>query len=151
MATRTLSWEERALGRLRSGGRRAGGARDAVIGVLGRQDCAVSAQEAADILEAEGRGVGIASVYRALETLTSLGLVRRLELGDGVARFEPVHAGGEHHHHAVCDTCGQVTPFDDARLEGAMARIERELPHEVTSHDVVIHGTCADCSAPDER
>ncbi|MGI9557846.1 MAG: Fur family transcriptional regulator [Solirubrobacterales bacterium] len=148
MATSSQSWEERALGRLRSGGRRAGGARDAVVGVLARQDCAISAQQAADILDEAGREVGIASVYRALETLTSLGLVRRLELGDGVARFEPVHAGGDHHHHAVCDTCGEVTPFDDAGLEADMSRVERALPLEVSFHEVVIHGTCTDCSDP---
>ena len=141
-------WQVRALGRIRGGGRRAGGARDAVISVLARHDCAVSAQEGSELLAQEGREVGIASVYRALETLHSLGLVRRLELGDGVARFEPVLAGGEHHHHAVCEVCGAVTPFDDDRLEAAMSSVEEALPHRVSSHEVVVHGTCAGCVEP---
>ena len=141
-------WQVRALRRIRGGGRRAGGARDAVISVLARHDCAVSAREASELLAQEGREVGIASVYRALETLHSMGLVRRLELGDGQARFEAVLASGEHHHHAVCEVCGAVTPFEDARLEAAMTSVEGGLPHQVSSHEVVIHGTCPDCVEP---
>ncbi len=141
-------WQTRALGRLRGGGRRAGGARDAVISVLARHDCAVSAQEASELLTGEGREIGIASVYRAFETLHSLGLVHRLELGDGVARFEPALPSGAHHHHAVCEICGDVTPFDDEQLEAAMSSVEATLPHQVSSHEVVIHGTCAGCAEP---
>jgi Fur family ferric uptake transcriptional regulator len=133
---------------LRGAGRRAGGARDAVISVLARHDCAVSAQEASELLTEEGREVGIASVYRALETLHSFGLVRRLELGDGVARFEPVLPSGAHHHHALCEICGEVTPFDDEQLEAAMSSVETALPHQVSSHEVVVHGTCATCTKP---
>ena len=48
-----------------------------------------------------------------------MGLVQRVDLGDGGSRYEPILPGGEHHHHAVCDTCGKVTPFEDERLEGA--------------------------------
>lgn len=148
LASDVSDWEARALARLRGGGRRAGGARDAVITVLARDDCAVSAQEASELLAQEGREVGISSVYRALETLHSLGLVRRLELGDGFARFEPALPSGSHHHHAVCEVCGDVTPFDDERLETAMSNVERALPHRVSSHEVVVHGTCAGCAEP---
>ena len=37
-----------------------------------------------------------------------LGLVRRLEMGHGTARYEAAHPSGEHHHHLVCDRCGKV-------------------------------------------
>ena len=150
MASEVSDWQARALGRLRGGGRRTGGARDAVISVLDRHDCAVSAQETSELLGREGLEVGIASVYRALETLHSLGLVRRLELGDGVARFEPALPSGEHHHHVVCEVCGQVTPFHDDGLEAAMLGVEASLPHSVSSHEVVIHGTCAGCTEPSD-
>ena len=148
VASDLSDWQTRARGRLRGAGRRAGGARDAVISVLARHHCAVSAREASEVLTEEGREIGIASVYRALETLHSFDLVRRLELGDGVARFEPALPSGAHHHHALCEICGSVTPFEDERLEATLSRVEARLPHRVSSHEVVIYGTCAGCTAP---
>ena len=52
------------------------------------QDCCASAQEIHASLRAGGRSVGIASVYRVLEVLSELRLVQRVDVGDGIARFE---------------------------------------------------------------
>src|SRR6266540_1917138 len=81
------SWLEYTLETLRQSGYRSGGARTAVIEVLAEQDCCLGAQEIFDLLrERGGRKVGIASVYRVLELLASLGLVQRVELGAVAAR-----------------------------------------------------------------
>jgi Fur family ferric uptake transcriptional regulator len=55
--------------------------------------------------------------------------------------------GGEHHHHAVCDSCGSITPFEDPSLERAIDRLGSRLDHTVAAHDVVLHGRCARCQA----
>ena len=98
---------------LQAQGLRNGGARRNVIEHLGEQPCCRSAQEIFDGIRAGGGRVGIASVYRVLDQLVELRLVQRVELGDGVARFEPSHGDGDHHHHLVCDDCGKVEPFSD--------------------------------------
>jgi Fur family ferric uptake transcriptional regulator len=139
-------WREHALETLRDGGHRSGGARTAVIDLLARQDCCLTAQEIFDRLRADGRAVGIASVYRALELLTQAKLVQRLEMGEGIARYEPVHAGGEHHHHLVCEDCGKVQAFEDDALEEALDRLGERLGFDVGGHDVVLRGSCAECS-----
>src|SRR5436853_7648633 len=113
----TATWTEQTLASLRSKGQRDGGARRAVIELLGRQQCCLTAQEIFDKLRSEGRRVGIASVYRTLEQLSRDGFVQRVDLGSGTARFEPAHPGGEHHHHVVCDGCGKVEAFADDELE----------------------------------
>src|ERR671934_3092451 len=95
--TGNSTWVEATIASLRSNGHRNGGARRAVVELLGRQQCCLTAQEIFDRLRAEGRRVGIASVYRALEQLTKEGFVQRIDLGSGTTRFEPIHAGGEHH------------------------------------------------------
>ncbi|HEU4979900.1 MAG TPA: Fur family transcriptional regulator [Solirubrobacterales bacterium] len=139
-------WESSAREALSEGGHRAGGAREAVVSLLARQSCCLSAQEISDGLRESGRDVGIASIYRALDLLGELGLVQRVEIGDGGARFEPVVPGGEHHHHAVCDTCGRVTAFEDERLEEQLERLAGRLRHSMSGHDIVIHGDCARCA-----
>ena len=138
-------WQDSAHRALQAAGRRSGGAREAVIGLLGRQDCCLSAQEIADRLRDSGGDVGIASVYRAIDLLHELGLVQRVELGEGPARYEPVVPGGEHHHHAVCDVCGRVTPFEDPQLERQLEQLAGQLRHSMRGHDLIIHGACSRC------
>lgn len=140
------AWAEHALAGLRQAGLRRGGAREAVVEWLGRQGCCASAHEIHEGVRADGRAVGVASVYRTLDTLVELRLVQRVEIGDGVARFEPAYPhGAHHHHHLVCGACGAVEPFEDAGLERALERIADDHRYAMAAHDVVVHGTCERC------
>jgi len=141
-------WTESALSRLRDVSGRSGGARRLVVEFLGRQDCCVSAQEIHDRVRAGGTQVGIASVYRALDGLDELGLLQRVDLGDGISRFERADPGGDHHHHLVCDDCGKVEPFEDPALEAAIVTVAGGRGYDVAAHDVVLRGACGDCRAP---
>jgi Fur family transcriptional regulator, ferric uptake regulator len=141
------AWANHALDGLRAGGFRAGGARRAVVEHLARQACCRSAQQIHEGIRDGGDRAGIASVYRALDTLVELNLVQRIELGDGIARYEPAHPGGEHHHHLVCDECGRVEQFSDAALEHALDRVAGRLGVSLETHDVVLRGPCDDCRA----
>jgi Fur family transcriptional regulator, ferric uptake regulator len=139
-------WREHALGVLRREGHRGGGARSAVIDLLARQRCCLTAQEIFDELRGRGRPIGIASVYRALELLSRLGLVRRLEIGAS-ACYEPERPSGEHHHHVVCERCGKVAAFEDRALEEAIERLARRHRYSVGVHEVTLRGSCPDCRA----
>jgi Fur family ferric uptake transcriptional regulator len=140
------SWDEHARSKLAVAGRRAGRARELVITLLAEQQCCLTANEIVDRLRADGRRVGIASVYRALDQLVGLRLVQRLDFPDA-ARFEPMLPTGEHHHHLVCDDCGRVEPFADRGLERALDRVGTASGYEVGAHDVVLRGACATCRA----
>lgn len=144
-ATEQRSWREHTLATLARAGYRRGGARNAVVELLEQQRCALTAQEIDDRLRARGRSVGRASVYRILELLTELRLVQRIDVGQGVARYERHQPDGDHHHHLVCDHCGRVAPFEDPALEQAIERVSRRLSFAVDDHDVVLHGACGDC------
>ncbi|MEO8291194.1 MAG: Fur family transcriptional regulator [Gaiellaceae bacterium] len=140
-------WREHTEAALREAGFRAGGARAAVLDLLASQDCCASAQEIHESLRENGRAVGIASVYRVLEVLADLRLVQRVDVGDGIARFEPAPPGGDHHHHVVCDDCGKVEPFSDRHLESAIASASGRVGYRVDAHEVVLRGECGDCLA----
>lgn len=140
------AWTETTLASLRSKGHRDGSARRAVIELLGRQHCCLTAQEIFDQLRSEGRRVGIASVYRTLEQLSRDGFVQRIDFGSGTTRFEPMHAGGEHHHHVVCEECGTVEAFADPELERALHNVEGQTGYAVCGHDVVLRGICKACT-----
>jgi Fur family ferric uptake transcriptional regulator len=133
-------WAERATEELRGAGYRMGPARSAVIAFLAGERCCLGAQE---IHQRLGGRVGLASVYRILETLAARGLVQQVDLGDGIARYE-VH-GDEHHHHLICGDCGKVEAFEDEHLEAAIREVEARSGYAIAAHDVVLRGACTTC------
>jgi Fur family ferric uptake transcriptional regulator len=141
------TWADHAADRLAAAGFRRGGARSAVIELLDAQACALTVQDIEAALRAGGRAVGRASVYRVLDELVGLGLATRVEVGQGVARYEPARPGGDHHHHMVCDACGDVFPFADDELERTIDRLAGRVAFDVAEHDIVLHGACASCRA----
>ena len=141
------AWTDHALTTLEREGYRTGTARRTVVELLGRQDCCLSAKEITEALRDQGTEVGLASVYRALELLDALRLVQRLDAGEGVVRYEPADTGDGHHHHIVCERCGQVAAYEDEALERAIHELAARLSWDVDSHDVVLRGRCPGCAA----
>ena len=140
------AWDDHARSALARAGHRAGGAREEVLALLARQKCCLSAQEIHDELRSgERRAVGLASVYRALELLTQLKLVHRVTV-DGTACYEPADPSGEHHHHAICDRCGRMSPFADEELERLVHAVGERLGYAVDAHEIVLRGACPECA-----
>jgi Fur family ferric uptake transcriptional regulator len=142
------SWVDRAEAALAAAGRKRGGARRAMLELLGGERCALTAVQIEDALKrGKRRGVSRASVYRILDELESLRLVQRVETGQAMVRYERVCDSHEHHHHLVCDECGLVMPFSDPGLERAIEKLSEEVPLAVSEHEIVLHGACPECAA----
>ena len=117
--------------------------RDAVREVLAtstRHDWSID-----DVLsELATRGVSadFSSVFRALAFWERDGLVSRVELGDGRARYELTHG---HHEHVRCDACGVVAAVPGCMLETARPQVERLTGFAITGHSLLFSGLCATC------
>jgi len=146
-ATTASDWTEHSVRALADAGYRASAPREEVIDALAELRCSVTAREIADLLRERGSGVGLASIYRALDLLDRHGLVQRFDVGEGVARYEPAMPGGDHHHHLVCDSCGTVEPFEDDALERAIHGLSDKTEFAIAAHDVTLHGECPACRA----
>ena len=137
-------WADSTMKALQRKGLRNGGARRAVIDLLAEQDCCLTAQEIFDRLRTWTKRVGIASVYRVLDLLTSGPRpAHRSRL-----RYRALRAGAlgrRHHHHLVCDTCGKVEAFEDPGLERAIHRLEETSGTPSPATTWFSHGACGDC------
>ncbi len=131
---------------LSAAGYRRGGARSAIVALLDEQRCALSAAEIEQALAQRSRSVSRASVYRVLEELEEIGLLARVEVGQGSVRFEAARHGAGHHHHLVCERCGRLTPFSDEGLERAIRRVSERIPLDVSEHEIVLRGECETCA-----
>ena len=138
-------WTRHAQRELEREGYRVSGPRSAVVETLDDLGCSVTAKEIADRLHDRGQDIGVASIYRTLELLDKLRLTRRVDAAEGVARYEPLGPSGEHHHHIVCDTCGEVSAFEDSDLERAIERLARRVDYAIDTHDVTLRGECPTC------
>jgi len=146
VSTSSNDWAAQAARALTAAGYRRGGARKAILELLGEQSCALSAVEIEQALSARNREVSRASVYRVMDELEAIGLLVLVEVGQGLLRYEPARAGRGHHHHLVCDNCGRLDAFSDDGLERAIRRLSERLPARVSEHEVVLHGECEECA-----
>ena len=109
-----------------------------VFRALAATDGPLSARELWSRLS--GTGIGLATVYRALQRGVEEGTLESVEvLGNGV-RYEPKDR--EHHHHFLCSTCDHA--FD---VFGCVEGLESLVPDgfQLTGHEVVLRGTCDGC------
>jgi Fur family transcriptional regulator, ferric uptake regulator len=138
-------WTAHARDTLERDGYRLSSPRAAVVETLASLGCSVTAKEIADRLRERGEDVGVASIYRTLDLLDRLRLARRVDAAEGVARYEPIDPSGDHHHHIVCESCGQVTAFEDRQLEAAIEQLSRRVEYSIDAHDVTLRGECPGC------
>jgi Fur family peroxide stress response transcriptional regulator len=87
-------------------------------------------------------GLSRTTVYRTLETLAKLGLIRRTNHFAASARFD---ANMERHHHLVCTACGKVVDFQDASLRIPHLPNVRENGFTLLEYSVYFEGHCSDC------
>lgn len=92
----------------------------------------------------DGYRVSIATVYNTLNLLVEAGLVRRINLGDGVARYERITATNNHHH-LICTRCGKVKEMKAVELVGdLLSRKPRSF--EPAYFTLYIYGLCSRCA-----
>src|SRR6185437_537220 len=144
-ASEAVTWTEHVDEVLARAGLKHGGARQRVIDLLASESCALSAVEIEDALREQDKPTARASIYRVLDLLLDHRLVERVVVGQGLSRFERTHPDGEHHHHLVCEHCGQQVAFDDPDLEEAIDSLPERLGVRVEHHEVVLRGACPDC------
>jgi Fur family transcriptional regulator, ferric uptake regulator len=140
------NWADRAQRVLAENRHHTGAARRALLELLDSQTCALSAIEIEDALRSSERPVARASIYRILDELERLRLIQKVQVGQAMARYEPIRGGAGHHHHLVCDSCGTVIPFTDTNLESAIKALSGRVPMRVDEHEIVLHGECRECT-----
>jgi Fur family ferric uptake transcriptional regulator len=88
--------------------------------------------------------VNISTVYRTLEVLEELGVVRHTHFHDGVAQYERTDAA--RHHHMVCSRCGADTELELDVLQPLADELKRRYGFEADLAHSAIVGVCRHCA-----
>ena len=107
----------------------------------------LSAEEVHEILRKNDLDFGLATVYRNVELLNDLGILAKVDFGDGCVRYElsttdpKIHA----HHHLICMNCKKVIEFEEDLLDKLENVIEEKSGFKIMNHEVKFFGYCSDC------
>ncbi|MDH3606583.1 MAG: transcriptional repressor [Acidimicrobiia bacterium] len=105
---------------------------------------------AAQLHDELGREVPLSSLYRTLSLFDEAGINERTHDADGVARYELAEWLLGHHHHLVCNKCGEVEDVELAtEVEAQLADIVRAIAdgseYHATGHRIDVEGVCGSC------
>jgi Fur family ferric uptake transcriptional regulator len=103
----------------------------------------ITADSLYESLNQEQSGIGRMSVYRTLDLLSELGLIRPVYQGTGAAQFILLDNG--HHHHLVCSQCGTFIELNSCVVKKVEKSISRDYNFEIQGHLLEFIGRCADC------
>ncbi len=118
--------------------------RRAVLAELERDPAFRSAQQIHATLEVSDTPVGLATVYRHLQVLEQAGQVDAVTLGGGETLYRLCERPG-HHHHLVCQACGETEEFSVAGLEQAVRDLAADHGYLLQDHNLELFGLCGPC------
>ncbi len=130
-----------------AGGRLTAARRAVVEALFAAADDPLTAEQIAEGVA--GRRLDLASVYRNLERLEELGVVRHVHLGHGAGVYTLSRGSGRDY--LVCGRCGRVVTVDPAKLAGARAEIREVTGYAANFGHFPIHGLCRRCAGPPAR
>lgn len=87
--------------------------------------------------------LGLATVYRTLELLYELGVIRRVHMSDNCEGFAP--AALTHGHHVICVQCNRVMEFAGCDISAVLASAARQTGFKIEEHWLELMGTCGEC------
>jgi Fur family ferric uptake transcriptional regulator len=135
---------ESAIAALRARGLRVSTARRLALEALYGAAGPITAEQIADGLEGRLPRSDLASVYRNLETLEEVGLIRHFHLGHGPGRYAP--AAAAEREYLVCESCNEVRAVEAQEMQPVRALIEERFGYEASFGHFPILGLCARCA-----
>jgi Fur family transcriptional regulator, ferric uptake regulator len=128
-------------------GRRLTGPRRAILDLIAARDGHFTAADLVADVRERRLGIGRATVFRALDVLTDLGVVERLDLPSGEHAY--VACDPSHHHHVVCSGCGRSVDVEDAGLTAVVDAVEARTGYRIDRHRLELFGRCPECRLAD--
>jgi len=110
--------------------------------VLGAHE-AVTANEIHDRARESCPDLGLMTVYRALEVLAEVGVVRTVYCGEHREAF--VSASSPHGHAVVCTLCGRTAEFTECHMQAVAAAAAEETGFAINDHLLQFSGLCREC------
>jgi Fur family ferric uptake transcriptional regulator len=118
-------------------------ARRAILDTFVTSGGHVTADDLADQVRAQNPSIGRMTVYRTLDLLSELGLIRPIYQGTGAAHYILLEQG--RHHHLICTRCGAAIEFEHCGSEAISQALSEQHNFEIQAHMLEFYGICEGC------
>ncbi len=140
-------------GKFKGCGYRCTAARDAILEILSTLKGHLSAEDVYMNAHQKHPNIGLTTIYRTLDVLSNLGMINKLDFGDGRARYELAEGpdGAHHHHHLICTKCNRVIDYMDfideevELLRKTEKGLNAKYNFKITNHIIQFYGLCEKC------
>ena len=133
-----------ATKRLKASGYKLTTARLTILEVLCQHEDHLTSTELLTLVQERDETIGRASVFRTLDLLTELAIIRPTYLRPNTPHYIVMPESG-HHAHIVCTQCNQVTELDDCAVDGLLHDWGLRHNVEITGHVLELYGQCEQC------
>lgn len=123
--------------------------RTAILEALTEADEFRSAQQWHESMSRSGDKIGLATVYRNLQSMAESGDVDAVRDDAGEVLYRLCHATGEHHHHLRCRSCGTAVEIDGPAVEAWASQVASKHGFIQIAHTMELSGICSECAAKD--
>lgn len=111
-------------------------------------DREISAQELYLELRQQGKSMGLATVYRALDALKLDGAIQVRTLSNGESVYSLIH---DDQHHLTCLQCGRSIPIADCPVHELEQQLDEEHQFKIYYHTLEFFGLCQTCQTATVR
>jgi len=133
--------------------------RSAILDALTESDEFKSAQQWHEYLRHEGAAshdgagetpaIGLATVYRTLQSLADSGEVDSVRADDGETLYRRCESPDAHHHHLRCRVCGAAEEIEGPVAEAWAASVAARYGYSAIEHTIELTGVCGACATND--
>lgn len=117
-----------------------------IMNFLSEQKEFLSAQNIHDLLKSSGETIGLATVYRTLQSLSEAEQIDAIRSNDGEILYRKCDLE-EHHHHLVCKSCGTIVEISGEVFENWITEVAAEYNFSRIEHIAELFGICSKCSS----
>jgi Fur family ferric uptake transcriptional regulator len=107
----------------------------------------LSAEELFRLVKKKAAGVGLASVYRTINSLVEAGLAVERRFLDRNSLYE-MNVPGQHHDHLICMRCRKIFEFENDEIEAQQQRVAEQLGFTLKDHKLELYGWCQRPACP---
>ncbi len=118
--------------------------RQVISQLMADLDGFISAQALHQHLTAAGESIGLATVYRTLQSMAEVNLVDVVRDQSGEMLFRACRSN-QHHHHLVCRSCGNAEELQASEVEAWADQLAARYGYQQVEHQVEIFGICPRC------
>lgn len=142
-----LSANNYVLSVFRSNGLKCTPQRIAVLNAIEQSKTHLSIEKIHNKVKEYLPNVGLATIYRSLDSLIHIGLIEKVHMEDGCHSFASRLSG--HKHALVCKVCDQIVEYEDCPLESIKNQVSEKTGFKIDNHYLQLFGTCRECQTSD--